>query len=315
MAINTMYCGFPLGAAGGGAISSWLIPHHGWRSVLLTGAIAPLVLTLLLALFLPESVKFLVQRGKDVMQVRRIASRFARSTLDSVTGFFLAEEKVASKKGSVSQLFSMPWLPGTLMLWVTYFMGLVIYYVLLSWMPTLMQGMGYALAESAWLTSLFTFGGTAGILLAGWMMDRWEAHRVVACGFVLTMGLILLLGIEHNHIALFGGLIFLMGIAMNGAQSGMQTLAATFYPTECRATGIAWMQGIGRFGGVAGTMTSAQLLYAVAGRQYFNDPQRARSGSRCGNRLQNAVQPLAGTRRRVVPLFLLFCPAIKGQHA
>lgn len=260
MAINTMYCGFPLGAAGGGAISSWLIPHHGWRSVLLTGAIAPLILTVLLALLLPESVKFLVQRGKDVAQVRRIASRFARSTLDSVTGFFLAEEKVASKKGSVSQLFSMPWLPGTLMLWVTYFMGLVIYYVLLSWMPTLMQGMGYALAESAWLTSLFTFGGTAGILLAGWMMDRWEAHKVVACGFVLTMGLILLLGIEHNHIALFGGLIFLMGIAMNGAQSGMQTLAATFYPTECRATGIAWMQGIGRFGGVAGTMTSAQLL-------------------------------------------------------
>ena len=78
------------------------------------------------------------------------------------------------------------------------------------------------------LTSLFTFGGTAGILLAGWMMDRWEAHKVVACGFVLTMGLILLLGIEHNHIALFGGLIFLMGIAMNGAQSGMQTTAATF---------------------------------------------------------------------------------------
>ena len=35
------------------------------------------------------------------------------------------------------------------MLWVTYFMGLVIYYVLLSWMPTLMLGMGYPLAESA----------------------------------------------------------------------------------------------------------------------------------------------------------------------
>jgi AAHS family 4-hydroxybenzoate transporter-like MFS transporter len=111
MAINTMYCGFPLGAAGGGAISSWLIPHHGWRSVLLTGAIAPLILTLLLALFLPESVKFLVQRGKDVMQVRRIASRFARSTLDSVTGFFLAEEKVASKKGACRSCFPCPGCP------------------------------------------------------------------------------------------------------------------------------------------------------------------------------------------------------------
>lgn len=147
--------------------------------MLLTGAIAPLILTLLLALFLSESVKFLVQRGKEVTQTC-IASRFSRSTLERRYRLFPGREKVASKKGSVAQLFSMPWLPGTLMLWVTYFMGLVIYYVLLSWMPTLMQGMGYALAESAWLTSLFTFGGTAGILLAGWMMDRWEAHKVVA---------------------------------------------------------------------------------------------------------------------------------------
>ena len=73
-------------------------------------------------------------------------------------------------------------------------MGLVIYYVLLSWMPTLMLGMGYPLAESAWLTSLFTFGGTAGILLAAGMMDRWEAHKVVMTGFARTRLFALALG-------------------------------------------------------------------------------------------------------------------------
>lgn len=260
MAINTMYCGFPLGAAGGGVISSWLIPNYGWHSVLLAGAIAPLVLTALLVLFLPESVKYLVHRGKGVAQIKRIAQRFMSGSLEQVTQFYLDEDRITVKKSSVAQLFSMPWLPGTLMLWMTYFMGLVIYYVLLSWMPTLMLGMGYPLAESAWLTSLFTFGGTAGILLAGWLMDRWEAHKVVSLGFILTMLFALALGFEHNHIILFGALIFLMGITMNGAQSGLQTLAATFYPTHCRATGIAWMQGVGRFGGVAGTMMSAQLL-------------------------------------------------------
>ncbi|WP_410750163.1 MFS transporter [Citrobacter sp. U14242] len=260
MAINTMYCGFPLGAAGGGVISSWLIPSYGWHSVLLAGAIAPLALTVLLVLFLPESVKYLVHRGKEIAHIKRIAQRFMSGSLAQVTQFYLEEDRVAVKKGSVAQLFSMPWLPGTLMLWMTYFMGLVIYYVLLSWMPTLMLGMGYPLAESAWLTSLFTFGGTAGILLAGWLMDRWEAHKVVSLGFMLTMLFALALGFEHNNIVLFGALIFLMGITMNGAQSGLQTLAATFYPTHCRATGIAWMQGVGRFGGVAGTMMSAQLL-------------------------------------------------------
>lgn len=243
MAINTMYCGFPLGAAGGGVISSWLIPNYGWHSVLLAGAIAPLVLTALLVLFLPESVKYLVHRGKGVAQIKRIAQRFMSGSLEQVTQFYLDEDRITVKKSSVAQLFSMPWLPGTLMLWMTYFMGLVIYYVLLSWMPT-----------------LFTFGGTAGILLAGWLMDRWEAHKVVSLGFILTMLFALALGFEHNHIILFGALIFLMGITMNGAQSGLQTLAATFYPTHCRATGIAWMQGVGRFGGVAGTMMSAQLL-------------------------------------------------------
>ena len=146
MAINTMYCGFPLGAAGGGAISSWLIPNYGWHSVLLAGAIAPLALTVLLVLFLPESVKFLVHRGKDIVQIRRIAQRFIAGNLAQVTHFYLDEERTTGKKGSVAQLFSQPWLAGTLMLWMTYFMGLVIYYVLLSWMPTLMLGMGYPLA-------------------------------------------------------------------------------------------------------------------------------------------------------------------------
>ena len=138
------------------------------------------------------------------------------------------------------------------------------------------------------LTSLFTFGGTAGILLAGWMMDRWEAHKVVACGFVLTMGLILLLGIEHNHIALFGGLIFLMGIAMNGAQSGMQT-GRHLYPTECRATVSPGCRDrpLRRRGGHHDQRPAS--FHAVAGRQYFNDPQRACSRGRGGNRLQNAV--------------------------
>jgi AAHS family 4-hydroxybenzoate transporter-like MFS transporter len=100
----------PLCAAGGGAISSWLIPPRLAKRAADRGNCAA-VLTLLLALLLPESVKFLVQRGKDVMQVRRIASRFSRSTLEGVTGFFLAEEKVASKKGACRSCFPCPGCP------------------------------------------------------------------------------------------------------------------------------------------------------------------------------------------------------------
>lgn len=116
LAINTMYCGFPLGAAGGGAISSWLIPSYGWHSVLLLGAIAPLVLTVLLILLLPESVKYMVNRGQDAAKIKRIAQRFVSRSLDGVTRFYLYEEKLAQTKTSVGLLFSRPYLLGTLML-------------------------------------------------------------------------------------------------------------------------------------------------------------------------------------------------------
>jgi MFS transporter, AAHS family, 4-hydroxybenzoate transporter len=46
---------------------------------------------------------------------------------------------------------------------------------------------------------------------------------------------------------------------MSTAQSSMPALAAAFYPTQGRGTGVAWMLGIGRFGGIAGSFLVAEL--------------------------------------------------------
>jgi len=53
--------------------------------------------------------------------------------------------------------------------------------------------------------------------------------------------------------------VFAAGILMNTAQSSMPALAAAFYPTQGRATGVAWMLGIGRFGGIAGSFLVDEL--------------------------------------------------------
>ena len=53
--------------------------------------------------------------------------------------------------------------------------------------------------------------------------------------------------------------VFIAGTIMNTAQSSMPALAAGFYPTSGRATGVAWMLGIGRFGGIAGSFLVAEL--------------------------------------------------------
>jgi AAHS family 4-hydroxybenzoate transporter-like MFS transporter len=50
------------------------------------------------------------------------------------------------------------------------------------------------------------------------------------------------------------------GVLMNTAQASMNALAAAFYPTEGRGTGVAWVLGIGRFGGIAGSFLVAELI-------------------------------------------------------
>src|SRR5258705_9909524 len=60
---NAMFCGFPLGAAFGGFLAAWMIPQWGWRSVLVVGGVTPLILSVLLFLLLPESVRYMVARS------------------------------------------------------------------------------------------------------------------------------------------------------------------------------------------------------------------------------------------------------------
>lgn len=123
LAINTMYCGFPLGAAAGGFISSWLVPLYGWQSVLLLGAIMPLALTLLLVFLLPESVKYLVSKQRYPEKVRQILILLMQRDIKPTTQFYLYQDPLTQTKSSLGLLFSSRYLIGTLMLWLTYFMG------------------------------------------------------------------------------------------------------------------------------------------------------------------------------------------------
>jgi AAHS family 4-hydroxybenzoate transporter-like MFS transporter len=54
--------------------------------------------------------------------------------------------------------------------------------------------------------------------------------------------------------------VFFAGFFVSGALSSMNTLAAVFYPTQSRASGVSWMLGIGRFGGILGAMGGGWLL-------------------------------------------------------
>ncbi|MBE9606215.1 aromatic acid/H+ symport family MFS transporter [Acetobacteraceae bacterium H6797] len=257
--VNAMFCGFPLGAAFGGFLAAWMIPIWGWRSVLVLGGVVPLVLVVLLLLLLPESARYMVMKGYPAERIRAVLSRISL-TANQATSFVLGEAEPAAK-GGIRLVLSRGYVLGSIMLWLTYFMGLVIFYALVNWMPVLLGDAGLSPRNAALISALFPLGGI-GAVFFGWLMDRYNGNRVVALGFALTAVSLALVGLSAGNPPALMVAVFLAGVLMNTAQSSLPALAAEFYPTEGRATGVAWMIGIGRFGGIAGSFLVGELSRA-----------------------------------------------------
>lgn len=255
---NAMFCGFPLGAALGGFIAAWLIPAFGWRSVLQVGGVAPLVLFALLLMYLPESVRYMVTKGQSVEAIRRVLSQISAAANDAKE-FVLTESTIVVKaKSGLSVILSPAYLLGTISLWVAYFMGLVVFYSMISWMPILFKDAGLDPKTASLISALFPLGGF-GAILFGLFMDKLNPNKIVALGFGLTAVGVWAIGQSAGNVGALIVFVLAAGTLLNTAQSSLPALAAGFYPTDGRATGVSSMLGIGRFGGIVGPLLVAQF--------------------------------------------------------
>jgi MFS transporter, AAHS family, 4-hydroxybenzoate transporter len=257
--ITIMFTGFNLGSAAIGFAAGYLIPLYGWRSVLLLGGIVPLLLVPVLVLFLPESARLLALRGANPRKVGAMLGRVTGFRFSGHETFVSAEPPLETRK-PIGVLFSHGYGVTTVSLWVTYFMGLLVIYLLTGWLPTLMKDAGLSISTAANVTAMFQIGGTIGAVIVGWAMDKTRPSLVIGaaylCGGLCILALSLL-GVMSPALAM---VVFSAGFCMSGAQTGLNAFAPDCYPTVARATGVSWMLGMGRFGSILGSAVGGALL-------------------------------------------------------
>ncbi|MFJ2426981.1 MFS transporter [Pseudomonas sp. NPDC087804] len=256
--ITIMFTGFNMGSGLGGFLAAWLIPHHGWQSVLLAGGVLPMLLLPLMWLLLPESARFLAARNAPASQISKVLNKLG-GTFSAATKFVIAEPQT-QQKAPLRLLFTEQYRFGTLALWATYFMGLLVIYLTMGWMPTLLREGGLSIERAATITGLFQIGGTVGAIVVGWAMDRRNPNAVIATSYALGGAFILLLGAFSLESSLLAFGVVAAGFCMSGAQTGLNAFAPGYYPTDCRATGVSWMLGIGRFGAIFGSLIGGAVL-------------------------------------------------------
>lgn len=256
--ITVIFCGFTFGAAAGGFSASWLIPRFGWHSLMALGGILPLLFAPLLIWLLPESVRFLVVKRAPAARIRAILQRLYPGQIADNAEFTLPAQPVNAN--AMRLVLSRHYRLGSLMLWLVYFMGLFLVYILGSWLPTLVKEVGLTVSQAAVMTAIYQAGGTVGSLFAGWLMDRINPHRalglIYAIGGLFTMAM----GYAAASFALLCLLAFVSGACLNGANTGMNALSARYYPTQARATGSSWMHGVGRMGAILSAFTGAEMM-------------------------------------------------------
>ncbi|AYQ91915.1 MULTISPECIES: MFS transporter [Burkholderia] len=265
LVVTTMFCGFTFGSAAAGFVAAHVIPRHGWHAMFVIGGVLPLALGLLMLVALPESIRFLIHRQAPADTIAALLRRISREAPDAGHRFVVDEPAGLAGRSPVAQLFAPALKFGTLALWCVFWMNLLVVYLVTNWLPSLFRDAGFDLAQAAVVTAMFQLGGTVGSVLIGRTMDRRNPYAVLAGAYGAGILCVLLVAWRYQELLSLSLGIFGVGFAVAGSQTGANALAAGFYPTGSRVTGVSWALGVGRLGAIAGSFIGALLIASAIG--------------------------------------------------
>ncbi|MGV9559664.1 MFS transporter [Streptomyces sp. NPDC003401] len=241
-------------------VAKWLIDPVGWRAAFWV-CVLPLLFVPVLARFLPESLSFLVAKGRTA-EARELAARHD-------VELPAAEPAGAGDRWTnLAGLFRGGEWSRTLLYWAASFGGLLLVYGVATWLPTLMRAEGYELGSALSFVVVFNLGGIVGMLVAGRAADRFGAPRISAIWFALTAAGVYLLSV-HMPMTVTMIVVFLTGVFLNSAQTMIYATVSIRSAPDHRATAVGWTSGMGRFGAVFGPWLGGRLLAADQGEWGF----------------------------------------------
>jgi len=257
LAMGFMNSGPPIGAFSAGFIAPPVLAAFGWRGAFLIGGIGPLLIAVL-ALALPESLKFLLVRQASNARIARALRRVAP---DVDPARLHARTPEATQQRSPLTLLKEPYTARTLLLWGLVWLNLFNLYVLVSWLPTILQQAGWSSDAALRGSVLIQAGGVLGGLTMARFLDRGATKPTMITGFALLTICLALFKVVPSG-AGWAVLLLLIGVGVSGSQLSLNTLSAAYYPPAIKATGVGWTLLVGGIGSIVAPLVGGALIQA-----------------------------------------------------
>lgn len=247
-----------LGWIAAACIAYFFIPVYGWRMAFLIGAL-PALYVCLIRLHMPESVRYLLTRGR-VDEARQIVLSLEKQ-LHVPSPLFTGETETVPvvAKASFRELWKKPFMSRTIMLWLVWFGINFSYYGIFMWLPSLVFQQGFTVVKTFEYVLIMTLAQLPGYYCAAWLVDK-IGRKYTLSAFLLFSGVA---SYFFGH-ASTAATLMMWGSVMSffnlGAWGVLYTYTPEQYPTAIRALGSGWAAGFGRFGGMAAPMMVGALL-------------------------------------------------------
>src|SRR5712691_3544096 len=245
----------------------------GWRVVQVITAL-PIVMLLWWRRALPESPRWLMQRGRSAeaeAEVARMEAEVIRSGTRDLPPLESVEVPAAGVRqgGTFGKNLAALWSRGmvrtTLMLWLLWITITFSYYGFFTWIPTLLVKQGMTITKSFGYSIIIYLAQIPGYYSAAFVSEKLDRKWTIVLYMLLGgVSAHLMSNAGSNAAITMAG--FLLSFFMNGTYAGIYAYTPELYPTAFRTTGMGVASAFGRIGGLSAPIiigyTFAQIGFA-----------------------------------------------------
>jgi MFS transporter, putative metabolite:H+ symporter len=261
---GTMLAAFPVGLALAAVLSLLIIPTYGWRAVFIAGVV-PAVLLFFVRLVMPESVRYLLSRGRIDEAERTVASIEKQALSDQAAPpptVIPAAAAVEERGNTVLALLTPERRKRTILLWIVSFCFLWASNGIIFMLPTILVQRGFPLTQILIFLLVQALAACVGYTACGFLIDRFGRRPVLFLYYFIG-------AFFHLWFAEATGIWIYFAIAAVGwvnpgvfGSSGIYV--SELYPTHLRATAVGWFFGVGRIGSfLAPAVVGFMLQYGL----------------------------------------------------
>ncbi|ALG28181.1 MFS transporter [Glutamicibacter halophytocola] len=251
---------WPIGAALSFFVSGWVMATaDNWRLILAV-MILPAFMVFLVRRSVPESPLYLAAKGREA-HARAVIDQLVERTGATPREYIIeqpAAERPARWWEQVVALWRYSW-KITATSWLLFVTVLLVYYLALTWLPSILTEAGMAQSASFFATAVMALMGLVGVAAAALLVERVGRKWLLAISAPLSAIVLILVALNLQVPSAAVGWVLVFGVIVQVAIPVLYAYVSELYPTKLRASGFGWASTMSRFAAGFGPLLFAAL--------------------------------------------------------